>query len=107
MTRRIAVVHEAEADFTTATELADRVIVEAIPWMNEDDIGPARQWLEFTPEGLRLSWTGMEALARGAGIRVRGHFKNEPAEFDARAALRARTIRVGCRERTMPRLRLA
>lgn len=89
MTRRIAVVHEAEADCTTATELADRAIVEAIPWMNEDDIGPARQWLGFTPGGLRLSWKSMEQLARNAGIRVRGHFANEPAEPDAKAGLRA------------------
>lgn len=95
MTRQIAVVHEAEGDFMTATELADRVIVEAIPWMNEDDIGPAREWLAFTPEGLRLSWTGIETLAHDAGIRVRGHFGNDPAEADAKAGLRAiRYLRV-------------
>ncbi len=95
MTRQIAVVHEAEGDFTTATELADRVIVEAIPWMNDDDIGPARDWLAFTPEGLRLSWTGIEKLAHNAGMRVRGHFGNDPAEADAKAGLRAiRYLRV-------------
>lgn len=89
MTRQIAVVHEAEADFTTATELADRVVVESISWMTEDDIGPARDWVAFTPDGLRLSWTGIETLAHDAGIRVRGHFGNDPAEPDAKSALRA------------------
>lgn len=89
MTRRIAVVHEAEADFTTATELADRVIVQAVAWMTDDDIVPAREWLEFTPDGLRLSWTGIDNLALDAGIRVRGHFGNDPAEPDAKAAVRA------------------
>lgn len=89
MTLRIAVVHEAEADFTTATELADRVIVEAVGWMTDDDIVPAREWLEFTPDGLRLSWTGIDNLALEAGIRVRGHFGKDPAEPDAKAAVRA------------------
>src|SRR4051812_29936622 len=36
MSVRCAVVHEAEADFQTATELADRVLVEAIEWLDED-----------------------------------------------------------------------
>jgi hypothetical protein len=33
MSVRFAVVHEADADFQTATELADRVLVEAIDWL--------------------------------------------------------------------------
>ena len=36
MSTRFAVVHEAGADFQTATELADRVLVEAIEWLDED-----------------------------------------------------------------------
>jgi hypothetical protein len=38
MTLQIAVVHEAAADFTTATELADRVLCEAIGWL--DGVSP-------------------------------------------------------------------
>lgn len=33
MTKRFAVVYEAEADLRTATELADRALVEAIDWL--------------------------------------------------------------------------
>ena len=33
MSLQFAVVHEAPADFQTATELADRVLVESIDWM--------------------------------------------------------------------------
>jgi hypothetical protein len=36
MSLRFAVVHEAEAEFHTATELADRVLVEAIDWLDEE-----------------------------------------------------------------------
>ena len=47
MSQRFAVVHEAEADFHTATELADRVLMEAIDWLDAQarivsDIGRER-----------------------------------------------------------------
>ena len=38
MSLEFAVVHEAPADFETATELADRALLEAIDWMDEDQI---------------------------------------------------------------------
>ena len=36
MSVRFAVVHEAAADLQIAKELADRVLVEAIEWLDEE-----------------------------------------------------------------------
>ena len=48
---QFAVVHEAPADFQTATELADRVLVESIDWMEEDLIEHQRTWLRECERG--------------------------------------------------------
>ena len=45
MNRRFAVVYEAAADFQTATELADRVLVDSIDWLEEDQVGYQRTWI--------------------------------------------------------------
>jgi hypothetical protein len=89
MSVRFAVVHEAGADFQTATELADRVLVEAIEWLDEDLLADQREWLAETAGGDRLTWKGIKQLARDAGIRVHGHFDGEPGLPDAAAARRA------------------
>ena len=78
MSVRVAVVHEAEADFQTATELADRVLVEAIEWLEEDLLADQREWLGATAGGERLTWAGIKRFARDAGIRFHGHFNGEP-----------------------------
>lgn len=35
MTLRFAVVYESQADFRTGTELADRVLLESIDWLDD------------------------------------------------------------------------
>ena len=89
MSVRFAVVHEADADFQTATELADRVLVEAIEWLDEDLLANQREWLAEVAGGRRLTWKGIKQLAREAGIRAHGHFDGEPGLPDAAAARRA------------------
>jgi hypothetical protein len=89
MSVRFAVVYEAEADFQTATELADRVLTEAIDWLDEDLVDHQREWLARTDAGDRFTWTGINQLARNAGIRVHGHFDEKPGLPDAAAARRA------------------
>jgi hypothetical protein len=89
MSQRFAVVHEAEADFRTATELADRVLVEAIDWLDDDLLAHQRVWVGEVPGGHRLTWKAIKQLAHEAGIRVHGHFGGEPALPDAAAARRA------------------
>lgn len=89
MSLRFAVVHEAEADFCTATELADRVLVEAIEWLEQELLAGQREWVGELGGGRRLTWKGIKGFAREAGIRVHGHFDGEPGLPDAAAARRA------------------
>jgi hypothetical protein len=89
MSLRFAVVHEAPADFTTATELADRVLLEAIDWLDEDQIAYQRSWLGEITGPRYLTWKGIKKLAREAGVRSHGHFDGEPSLPDAAAARRA------------------
>jgi hypothetical protein len=89
MTLRFAVVHEAEADFNTATDLADRVLLEAIEWLDQHLIVDQREWVAATAGGERLTWKGIKRLAGEAGIRAHGHFGGEPGLPDAAAARRA------------------
>jgi hypothetical protein len=87
--QRFAVVHEAEADFLTATELADKVLVEAIDWLDEEMLPYQRDWVAEAPVGRRLTWKALKQLAREAGVPARGHFDGKPGEPDAAAARRA------------------
>jgi hypothetical protein len=89
MTREWAVVHEAPADFRLATELADRVLVDAIEWLDETILDTQRGWLDQDRGGFPLKWTSIAERAREIGIRARGHFNNEPGLPDASAARRA------------------
>jgi hypothetical protein len=89
MSVRFAVVHEAPTDFQTATELADRVLVEAIEWLDEDLLAHQREWVAETAAGDRLTWKGIKQLAHNAGMRIHGHFDGEPGLPDAAAARRA------------------
>jgi hypothetical protein len=89
MSLQFAVVHETRADFETATELADRVLCDAIAWLDEDLLVHQRTWLGESTEGQRLTWKAIKYLALDAGITAEGHFDGEPALADARAARRA------------------
>ena len=89
MTVRIAVVHEAEGDFHTATQLADRVLMEAIDWLDEHLIADQREWMGTIPIEQRLTWKTIPRLAREIGIKAHGHINGEPLEADAGAARRA------------------
>jgi hypothetical protein len=89
MTLRFAVVHEAEADFLTATELADRELTDAIDWLDEHLIGDQREWVGRSPAGDQLTWKQLKRLALEADVTPMGHFGGQPAFPDARAARRA------------------
>ncbi len=99
MTRRFAVVHEAEADFQTATDLADRVLVEAASWLDNESVVYQREWVSQDPGGRRLTWKAMRRLAEAAGIEAEGFFDGRPGLADARAARRAILyLRAACPE---------
>lgn len=91
MSLRFAVVYEAQSDFQTATELADRILQDGIPWLQSESelLAGQREWIADSPDGRRLTWTGINKLAREAGVRSHGHFDGEPGCPDAAAARRA------------------
>jgi len=60
-----------------------------VDWLDETLLDSQRQWLREDPSGNRLAWTSISGRARELGIRVRGHFGDEPARPDAQAARRA------------------
>lgn len=88
MSLRFAVVYEAPADLLIATELADRVLVEAIDWMEEHLLDHQRTWIREW-SGAPLTWKRVKWSAINAGFRIRGLYDEEPAKPDARAAHRA------------------
>jgi hypothetical protein len=84
----LAVVYEAPADFQTATELADRVLIEVFAeWLDPELIEHQRSWLG-DHAGNRLTWTGVSKLAIANNISAVSHFDSDPAEPDAWAARR-------------------
>lgn len=91
MTLRFAVVHESEADFITATELADRELKDALKtWLDEDLLPYHREWVAYAKNGQRLTWKSIKSLALEAGVRVhQGHFDGESGKADSFAARRA------------------
>lgn len=101
MTLRFAVVHEAYADLQTAMELADRAILEAIDWLDDDLLPYQREWVANTTDGRPFTWKGMKHLAAQLGIRAHGHFGDGEVGFpDAAAARRA----ILCLLKTAPQL---
>lgn len=89
MAIKIAVVYEADADLHIAIELADRVLVESIQWLEEEHLDSQRQWLVQAGNGQPLMWSRIGRLARESRIRSHGHFAGQPALPDAVAARRA------------------
>jgi len=88
MTLRFAVVHEYESDFATATELADRVLCEAIGWL-EDSLASQREWVATNTATQRLTWTGIKRSAGRSNVKAHGHFGDGPGFADAISARRA------------------
>ncbi|VTR97848.1 hypothetical protein [Tuwongella immobilis] len=91
MTCRIAVVYEADGDFLTGTTLADRVFLEAIDWLESEQLSDMREWVGEI-EGFQLKWKTIPRLASEKGIRAHGHFDGGPGAPDAAAARRALLI---------------
>ncbi|WP_375756090.1 hypothetical protein [Corallococcus exercitus] len=84
------VVCEARADRDTACVLADRVLVEAIDWLDEEMLDPQRRWRGLTPSEPFLRWASVREEAKKAGLKgLFGHFGDKPGEPDALVARRA------------------
>lgn len=89
MTKRFAVVYEAEADLVTATALADREICDVIDWLDTEQLQYQRSWQSVNTSGEPLTWKAIKRMARNAGVRSHGRFNGDPGLPDAAAARRA------------------
>jgi hypothetical protein len=89
VTKKFVVIHEAPADFTTAIELADRVLKAEIGWSEESLLDSQRLWVAEDDSGNRLLWKSIKRLSRQQRIRLHGHFDGQPGLPDAKAARRA------------------
>ncbi len=85
----IAVVCEADADFRTASCLADRALVDAVDWLEPEHLKSCRSWQGLESSNSFLKWSELKTFARQFNIAVHGHFGGEPAKPDARAAKRS------------------
>jgi hypothetical protein len=89
MSQRFAVVYEANADYQLATEIADRELVDAIDWLEHDQLDSQRSWMAELEPGMQFTWMSIKKLASDAGVKAHGHFDGKPKEADATAARRA------------------
>ena len=90
MTRKFVVIHEAQADIATATEIADRVLLDTVDWLDHP-LDDHRRWIGEESPGKHLSWQAIPTFARELGMRVHGHFDGDAGLPDAKAARRAIT----------------
>lgn len=84
----IAVVCEARADVLISTELADRVLLWEVDWLESELLISQRTWIRES-NGTELLWKHIKSLARPLGIKIHGHFDGRPGLPDASIARRA------------------
>ncbi len=89
MTTKIVVVCEAKADFTIASELADRTACELVDWIEPELLDDLREYVGVDDARNFITWANVKSLAKAAGIQIRGHFDGAPGALDAQATRRA------------------
>lgn len=82
MTRSLAIVCEARADYETACALADRVLCAEVEWIEPDVLGNYRQWRGLQESESFLTIQHVPILARQKNIRAHGHFDGSPIAPD-------------------------
>jgi len=83
------IVCEAQADFQTASTLADRVLCERVDWIEAQILNAYRNYIGTRPETPYLTWTESAQLSKVLGRRVHGHFEGKPGDLDALAGRKA------------------
>lgn len=81
-----AVVCEAEADQETATELAERVLLEDVDWLEPEALPGLRSWCGLEPKTGHLTWRAIGNEAKRRRLKVHGRFRDMPGKFDERRA---------------------
>ncbi len=83
------VICEAAADFRTATGLVERAVADGVDWIEAGQTEHFFRWQGEDHQYPFWLWPKIDDRARQAGIRVQGHFDDEPGAADARIARRA------------------
>ncbi|HSP78513.1 MAG TPA: hypothetical protein VLQ93_08300, partial [Myxococcaceae bacterium] len=78
------VVCEARADRDTACGLADRVLREAVSWLEPETLESCRKWRGSESEQPLQKWTEVKAALARKGVKgIFGHFGGRPGQPDA------------------------
>ena len=86
----IAVVCEAQADQQTGCDLADRVLVAEVDWLERDWLPHSRQWRGFRSDDTFLSLLhDVKRLAAKYNIKSHGFIEGQKAAPDAHLARKA------------------
>ncbi len=81
-----AVVAEARADQQIASELAERVMLDEVDWIDRENLGDFCRWHGLEEPGGYLPWMRIAGAARARGIVKHGKFRQSPGVFDERRA---------------------
>lgn len=86
----LGVVCEARADRDTSCELADRVLVEQIDWLEPEMLESQRKWRGLTSDTPFLRWASVYGELKRSGLKgIFGHFNGAPGAPDALVARQA------------------
>ncbi|HEX8434510.1 hypothetical protein [Archangium sp.] len=87
------VVCEARADRETACGLADRVLLEDVPWLEPETLDSYRRWRGARPETDFLKWASVREECQRVGLKgIFGKFGGQPGQPDAYMARLALTL---------------
>jgi len=82
MTRSLAIVCEARADWETAGALADRVLCAEVEWITPEVLDDYRRWRGLLESETFLAIQHVPSLARQKNIRAHGKFDGNPIAPD-------------------------
>lgn len=94
----VAVVCEAAADQITACDLAERVLLEEVDWLEAETIQTIVSWRGSHPNVKFIAWKSVIGEARRRGLRKHFGFRASPGAWDegrARLALRLLALEDG------------
>ncbi|HLM48466.1 MAG TPA: hypothetical protein VK458_31670 [Myxococcaceae bacterium] len=78
------VVCEARADRDTACGLADRMLLEEVPWLDAETLDSCRRWIGARPEADFLKWASVRDECQRVGLKgIFGKFGGQPGQPDA------------------------
>ncbi len=84
-----AVVAEARADKQIASELAERVLVDEVDWIEREGLPALVRWQGLDESAEYLSWAGIGNQFKARGMVSHGRFRSVPGTLDERRARKA------------------